>query len=115
MNTELLYDGKRESEFEVVNKRVDRPVDSFYYTSGAGFIIPEGIRSGKYEHQFRAKMKRAGLMGHQIDILVHTFIYEDSSTETAEALGMTAANVIKYRAEAMKFLKKKKYGLRRRR
>lgn len=108
----LLTDPQGPS-FEGTRRRVDKPIDSFYYNSGAGFVIPEGIKSGKYERQFREKLKTWGLTAIQVDIMVGTFIYEDTIKEIAKDLSIpTLSTVVRLRSEALRLLRTKGYGKR---
>lgn len=98
--------------FEGTNRRVNtRRIDEEYYTSGAGFIIPEGMKSGRWEAQFRMKLKKAGLSKLQEDVLTAKFVYEDSFTDMAKDMSLvsssTAYNIFK---GALDKLKKKGFG-----
>lgn len=94
--------------FEGTNRRVNtRRIDEEYYTSGAGFIIPEGMKSGRWEAQFRMKLKKAGLSKLQEDVLTAKFVYEDSFSEIAEQMSL-ASRITAYRIfrDALEHLKK---------
>lgn len=108
-NNEIIYKNKKkEPEFESTNQRIGKDVEKLYYTSGAGFVIPEGIKSGKYEQQFRSKLRKAGIGRLQIDILVLTFIYENTTKEISEELGIpTLMKVVRLRTDALNNLKRK--------
>lgn len=110
---EKLLTGKQEPTFEGTNRRVDKPIDSYYYASGAGFILPPGIKSGKYERQFRSKLQKVGMTELQIDIMVGTFIYEDTLKEIAKDLGIpNLSTVVRIRSEALRTLREKGFGKR---
>lgn len=108
-NREIVYEGKKkEPQFESVSKKTNKNIDSLYYTSGAGFILPEGVKSGRYEQQFRSKLYKAGLSPIQIDILVLSFIYDNTTKEIAEELRInTLMQVVRLRTDALKTLKKR--------
>lgn len=79
-----------------------------YYSSGAGIILPEGIKSGRYEAQFRSKLLKAGCTAIQIDILTHIYVYGDTMKETAKELGIfSLGTVMRIRNAAMKLIKKR--------
>lgn len=104
----LISDKPGKPSFEGSHRLVDKPIDSFYYSSGAGFIIPEGITSGRYETQFRRKVEKAGLTEIQVDILVNRFIYNENLREISESLGIPSiATVHKLLTNALDKIKTK--------
>ena len=106
----LLMENPEEPQFESVNRRIDIPTDN-YYSSGAGFVIPEGIKSGRYEAQFRKKLSKFGLSNIQIEILVSTFIYSETLKETSDGLNIPSlSTVLRLKSDALKILKSKGFG-----
>lgn len=89
----LISEKPGKPSFEGTSRQVDsRHIDSSYYTSGAGFVIPDGMKSGRWETQFRMKLNKAGLSQIQIDILTAKFVYEDSFTEIAKDMNLVASS-----------------------
>lgn len=104
----LIAEPKENPSFEDVYKRVDKPIDDFYYGSGAGIVLPPGIASGRYENLFRAKCLRAGLSKIQTDVLTHVFVYEDSPEETVQEMGLVSIRMFyRLKKEAMAIVKKR--------
>lgn len=90
---EELINDKKGPSFEGTNRRVNsRKIDEEYYTSGAGFVVPEGIKSGRWEGQFRTKLRKAGLSILQTDVLTCKFVYDESFTEIAKEMGLTSGS-----------------------
>lgn len=87
---------------------MDKPIDDFYYSSGAGIILPPGIKTGRYESMFRMKLSKAGLTGIHVDVLTHVFVYEDTAVEATRELGIASVRTFKrLKREALAFLKEK--------
>lgn len=104
----LISNPNKEPQFENKYKCIGSNVEKAYYESGAGFVIPEGIRSRSYEYQFRAKMEKAGLEPVKVDILVLRFVYSMSLRDIAEELGvMSSMTVLRLYEEAMTVLKRR--------
>ncbi len=94
--------------FESVNKYMGNNVEKNYYDSGAGYVIPKGIRNGSYEYKFRAKLEKAGLDQVKIDILTLRFVYDLSLRDITEELGMfNSSTVLIMLNESLKSLSKK--------
>ena len=82
-------------------------IEQSYYDSGAGYVIPEGIKNRTYEMQFREKLTRAGLTPVCVDILVFRFVYDLSLRDIAEEIGITASShVYRLLQESLAYLKK---------
>lgn len=105
----LISNPSKEPTFEGTNRQVSTNViDREYYDSGAGYVIPEGIRSRAYEYKFRAKMEKAGLEPVRVDILVLRFVYDQSLRDIAEELGiMSTTTVLRLLDESLATLKKR--------
>jgi len=96
-----------EPKFESTHKYAGSQVDNFYYESGAGYIIPEGIKSRSYEFKFRSKLEKAGLAPIVIDIFVLKYIYEMTFTQIHDELGITSiTSTIRLHQNALNHLKK---------
>lgn len=109
----LVNTDNKGPNFESVNHRVDKPIDNFYYESNAGIIFPEGIKNGRYEAQFRNKLRKAGLPALLEDILVHRFIYEDSLEIISQDLKITSLSTVhRLLNEALEYLKKRGFSKR---
>lgn len=90
---------------------VNDRIEAEYYTSGAGYIIPEGIKNRSYEFQFRRKLEKAGLEPIKVDILVLKYVYSMTLREIEEELGiLTAMTALRLHNEALATLKKKGFG-----
>lgn len=78
-----------------------------YYESGAGYVIPEGVRDRSYELSFRDKLMKSGLEMVKVDILTLRFVYDMSLQDIAEELGvMSSDTVLRLLADALKYLKR---------
>lgn len=98
-----------EPRFESVNKYIGNNVEKNYYESGAGYIIPPGIKNRSYEYKFRSKLEKAGLEPVGVDVLVLRFVYNMNIMEIAEELGMfSRSTVIRLLDSNLEILKKKK-------
>lgn len=107
----IISEHPGQDSFEGTNRRVDIPVDSLYYNSGAGFVFPEGIQSGRYEAQFRRKLQKTGLDRIHLEIQVHKWIYNESFREIAEALGIVSiGTAFKLYRDGLEYLKKVGFG-----
>ena len=96
----------KEPNFESVNRYAGNNIDQSYYDSGAGFIIPKGIKDRSYEFQFRRKLEKAGLEQIKVDVLVLRFVYDFSMRQIAEELGViSATTVLRLLSDSLKHLK----------
>ncbi len=96
-------------KFESVNRYVGNNVEKNYYESGAGYVIPPGIKNRSYEYKFRAKLEKAGIEPVGVDILVLRFVYNMTIMEIAEELGMfSRMTVVRLLDSNLAILKKKK-------
>lgn len=85
-------------------------IDSFYYESGAGIVIPPEIRDRVYETSFRAKLRKAGLTQLKTDILVLKFCYDASLSEIAKELNfISTSSVYRLLTQSLRHLKKIKF------
>ena len=84
----LINPRGEEPKFESTHKYAGYNIDKAYYESGAGFVIPEGIKNRSYEFQFRSKLEKAGLEPVKIDILVLRYVYEMNFKDIADELGI---------------------------
>ncbi len=81
-------------------------IDSFYYESGAGYVIPKEIRDRTWEHKFRERLSKTGLEQLKIDILVCRFVYEMSMSEITQELEVSSASTaLRLMTESLKYLK----------
>lgn len=107
----LISDPIKEPTFEGTHRRVDKRPENLYYESGAGFIIPPGIRSGRYEAQFRNKLVKQGLNPIEVDVLVLRFVYEESIRDIAEELKIISkSEVLNILNSSLKELKRRRFG-----
>lgn len=105
---DLIAEKRSEPRFESVNRYVGNNVEKGYYESGAGFVIPEGIRNRSYEYQFRDKLEKAGLEPVRVDIMTLRFVYDMSIKEIQEELGvMSASTVVRLMNESLATLKER--------
>lgn len=105
---QLISEKPGKPSFEGTNRRVDKKIDKMYYASGAGLIFPEGFKNGRYEAQFRRKLRRTGLSQVLLEILVHRFVYEESLAEISAELSIPAISTM-YRLykEGLEYLRKR--------
>ncbi|GAC1499961.1 MAG: hypothetical protein NVS1B10_03190 [Candidatus Saccharimonadales bacterium] len=98
----------KEPQFESVNRYVGNDIDRRYYESGAGYVIPEGIRNRSYEFSFRGKMAKLGLSQVEVDILTLRFVYDLSFRDIAKELSVVdVTTTYELYIRAMALLKKK--------
>ncbi len=105
----LISNPNKDPRFENIHERVsESKIDREYYDSGAGYVIPEGIRNRSYEYKFREKMQKAGLEPIKVDILVLRFVYDQSLRDIAEELGIVSSQtVLNMLSSALASLRKK--------
>lgn len=107
----LISESTSEPSFEGTHRRVDKRPENLYYESGAGFVIPPGIRSGRYEAQFRNKLTKFGLQPIEVDVLVLRFVYEESIRDISEELRIISkSEVLNILTNALKELKRRRFG-----
>lgn len=88
-------------------------IDSNYYDSGAGFIIPNEIKDRTWELQFRERLKKAGLEEVKIDILVLRFVYDMTFSQIADELSfLNTSSALRLYDDSIKHLKKIRFGKR---
>lgn len=105
----LITPKNKDPQFESVNRYVGNNVEKNYYDSGAGYVIPPGIKNRSYEYRFRSKLEKAGLDLVKVDILVLRFVYDMSIRDIVEELGMFSGSmVVRLLDESLKSLKKRK-------
>lgn len=70
-------------------------------------VIPEHIRTGSFEKNFRIRIRKAGLEKHEIDLVTLRFVYDYTLKDICEEMGIpsaqTALNILN---RALKTLKK---------
>jgi len=87
----LIQPKTQEPSFESTHKVKEGDIDKSYYTSGAGIVMYDKLRSGYYEGKFRDRLRRAGLSEIHIDILTLRFVYDSSIRDIVKEL-----NVVSY-------------------
>ncbi len=88
--------------------RIPKSLLQEYYDSGAGYVIPEGIKNRSYENQFRRKLEKAGLEPLRVDILTLRFVYSMSFRDIAEELGVVSiTTAVRLHNESLTNLRKK--------
>lgn len=105
----LITPKNKDPQFESVNRYVGNNVEKNYYESGAGYVIPPGIKNRSYEYKFRTKLEKAGLDAIKVDILTLRFVYDMTIQSIKDELGVfSATTVLRLLDESLKSLKKKK-------
>lgn len=106
---QIITDKITEPRLENVNTYVGNNIDKYYYESGAGYVIPPGIKNRSYEYKFRSKLQKAGLEPIRIDILVCRFVYDMDLRDITMELGIVSLTTVhRLLKESLIFLKKKK-------
>ena len=107
----LIQPKTKEPSFEGTHSYVGNNVDKAYYDSGAGYVIPEGVRNRSYEYNFRNKMEKAGLEPVFVDILTLRYVYSMTWTDISNELGIVSVSTA-YRLHktALAVLKSKGFG-----
>ena len=81
-------------------------IDSFYYESGAGVVVPPEVRDRIYEQAFRKKLKKHGLVGIKTEVLVLRFCYDATLKNIADELGIVSqSTVLRLINQSLRYLK----------